>query len=307
MPSTKQKKLKIVFFGTGPISVATAKQLHKYFDIEAVITKTDRSKPNGKLQPTLLADWAEQKNLTLCKVENKAALDALLESSKFESRVGVVVDFGIIISKQVIDSFAKGILNSHFSLLPKYRGADPITAAILNGDKQTGVSIMLIEPTLDTGNLLGQETSQIDPNMEIQELEDALTMLGAKMLIELIPPYLEDILELVPQKAEGITHTKMLTKQDGLLDPTKTAEQLSNQVRAFLVWPKSYLEQDGQRFVITKAIPSTKRSTTGRLTIIDNALFFGCKDGSLEVLEIQPAGKTKMNAAAFINGYTEKL
>lgn len=299
--------LKIVFFGTGPISVATAEQLHRYFDIEAVITKSDRKKPNNKLQPTPLAGWAEQNKLSLYKVNNKAALDSVLESNKFESIVGVVVDFGIIISKQVIDSFPKGILNSHFSLLPKYRGADPITAAILNGDKQTGVSIMLIEPTLDTGAILGQETFRLDPNMQIQELEDALTTLGTKMLIELIPPYLEDILELVPQKTEGISYTKMLTKQDGQLDPAKTAEQLSNQIRAFLIWPKSYLVQDGQRFIITKAQPSSDQASYGKLSANTKKLHFGCQDGSLEILEIQPAGKSKMNAEAFINGYKSLL
>lgn len=307
MNSKKPRKVKIVYFGTGPISVATAEELNKYFDIEAIITKTDRAKPNGMLQPTLLADWARSHDLKIFKVENKASLDEVFKNNRFESKVGVVVDFGIIISEKVIDSFPKGILNSHFSLLPKYRGADPITAALLHGDKQTGVSIMLIEPTLDTGQLLVQETFTIPADMDIVGLEDSLTQLGAKLLVDIIPPYLEGVIEPTVQAKAGISYTKMLKKEDGRLDPTKTATQLANQVRAFMAWPKSYFEQNTQRYIITQVKPTNVKTESGKLTVKDNILYYGCKDGSLEILEIQPAGKPKMNAAAFVNGYSNSI
>lgn len=296
-------KPQIVFFGTGEVSLKTTEGIANNFDIEAVITKPDLTTSSGKTRPAELKIWAEEHQIPCYSPANKAELSQLITGQKFESQVGLVVDYGIIIPQDVIDSFPKGILNSHFSLLPQLRGADPITFAILEGLQETGVTIMQIVAKLDEGDIVAQQTYTMPANVTTPQLTDDLIALSNKMLITAMPDYLEGKITPTQQDHSQATYSRKLSKEDGLLDSSKTAVELECQIRAFIDWPKSYMFMDDLRITITKVRVSGQKSPIGRLSVVDKKLYYGCKDGSLNILELQPAGKSKMNAAAFINGY----
>ncbi|MBI2797979.1 methionyl-tRNA formyltransferase [Candidatus Saccharibacteria bacterium] len=295
-------KPSIVFFGAGPVALASLKSLQDSFHVEAVITK-----PRIGSHKAEILDYAQAQKLPLHAFANKAELAQLLDTQSFQSSVGVVVDYGIIIPQSVIDKFDKGIVNSHFSLLPQWRGADPITFAILSGQKQTGVSLMLIVEKLDEGPLLAQEKLVISPEDTTETLTHKLVKLSNKMLAGVLPKYLSGDVKPTAQKESNVSYSRLLTKADGKLDPAKSAEQLEREVRSYQPWPKSYFEWQGQNLIVTKSAASEVGVDPGKLEINNGKLHLGCKDGSLEILEIQPAGKKSMDAKNFINGYKSLL
>jgi methionyl-tRNA formyltransferase len=214
----------------------------------------------------------------------------------------VVLDYSLIIPKQIIDYFEFGILNSHFSLLPKYRGPNPIRTAILNGDKLTGVTVIRITPELDDGPILTWAEITIEC-MNAIELREQLSNINCALLPETVKLYLNNELELISQDESQAIYTTKTTKDDGKLEPAKSAEQLEREVRAYAGWPKSYFDYRGKTYIVHKAVANSIKVPAGELRAINKKLYYGCKNGSLEILEIQPASKPRMNAQAFINGY----
>lgn len=295
-------KPSLVFFGTGEVSLKTIEGIADHFDIEAVITKPDLITSSSKTRPAELKIWAEEYQVPCFTPMNKAELSSLFADQKFKSELGLVVDYGIIIPQDVIDAFPCGILNSHFSLLPKLRGADPITFAVLEGHKETGVTIMQLVAKLDEGDILAQEKYQMPANITTPQLTNALINLSNKILIEVIPNYLAGKIKPKPQIGKP-TYSRRLTKADGRLDPNKSVEQLEREVRAYAGWPKSYFEWQGKNYIVHKAEVSRQKAEVGGLEVVGKKLLYGCIDGSIEILEIQPANKPKMNAKAFTNGY----
>src|SRR5581483_4478648 len=171
--------------------------------------------PGGKLAATPVKDWADQHKVLVFTPANKTELAELFQTEKFVSPVGLVVDYGIIIPRSVMDSFPKGIVNSHFSLLPEWRGADPLTHAILSGQKQTGVSLMVIDEKLDEGPLLAQETYDIAANETTPTLTDRLTALSNKMIQKVLPDYVDGSLKPYSQpSSKPSTYASKLSKSD---------------------------------------------------------------------------------------------
>ncbi len=296
----------LVFFGTGQTSLDALKSLAESYHIEAVITKPDVTK-HSTARPTEVAQWARQNAISVYKPATKAELSALTSEKQFNSSLGVVLDYGVIIPSDVIDYFAHGIVNSHFSLLPAWRGADPIRAAILNGDSTTGVTIMLIVPELDAGPILSWAETPLDTNTDAIELRATLSELNCALLPETIKLYLDGSIEPIAQDDGSASFTTKTRKEDGLLNPNLTAQELVRQINAYVGWPKSYFSFHNSQIVISKAAVSDHTAPQGTLSVDNGKLSFGCKDGSLEVIEIQPAGKKPMDAKAFINGYSNLL
>lgn len=294
--------LKIVFFGNGQTSLEALQSLNEYFDIELVITKPPAVNSAGRKFKNNVQDWSEKNSLKVITPSTKEELYTELCKYKIDSQLGVVLDFGMIIPGKVIELFSQGILNSHFSLLPKYRGADPIRAAILSGDKTTGVTIIKISTGLDDGPILTWSEQPID-NLNAIELRAKLSELNCALLPETIRLYLEDSLEQVAQDPTSATHTKKTSKSDGIIDPDKYSTELENEVRAYIGWPKSIIEINHKSYIILSAKSSTAKIPKGELRAIDNKLLYGCEGGSLQIEKIQPQGKTSMDAASFINGY----
>lgn len=296
----------IVFFGSGPVAAKSLRLLCNNFSVEAVITKPRAAHHHGDV-PVLEA--AEELHLPVYTAADKAALDSLLAHHTFASRLAILIDFGIIVSQAVIDSFPLGIINSHFSLLPQWRGADPITFAILSGQRKTGVSLMLLTAGMDEGPLLAQQSYQLTAESTTPQLTDALISLSDQLLVQTVPRYCAGGAVPYPQNpALEPTYSRRLTKNDGAIDWRKPAEQLEREVRAFAGWPGSYTVLGGKSVTITKAsIVHAPQSISGRVDIQGNSLVIGTAHDALRIERLKPAGKQEMSAGAFLAGYRHLL
>ncbi|HVW23704.1 MAG TPA: methionyl-tRNA formyltransferase [Candidatus Saccharimonadales bacterium] len=299
-PSSGNKLGPIVFFGSGPVAARSLELLAEDFEIEAVITKPRPEHHRGAV-PVL--DLIKKLNLPVFTASNRSELNTLFTQSSFKSRVAVLVDFGIIVSQDVIDKFPLGIVNSHFSLLPQWRGADPITFSILSGQKQTGVSLMLLVEAMDEGPILSQAMYEIEPDETTTSLTTALIELSDILLHEILPKYMADELVTRPQAPIGTSYSRKLTKADGELDYNKPAVELEREIRAFSEWPKSHTKIGSHDVTLTKATPVKSDLRPGEIKVSGKQLFIGTSDQALEVLKLKPAGKGEMTAAAFLNGY----
>ncbi len=239
---------------------------------------------------------------------DKAELSALVASHPFRSRLGILVDFGIIVSQDVIDYFPFGIANSHFSLLPKWRGADPITFSILSGDARTGVSLMLLVEKMDAGPLLGQKKLLMTLDETSYTLTNNLIELSDELMAELLPAYIAGQLNSYEQDKDVTpTYSRKLTKVDGIIDWTKPAEQLEREIRAFHDWPKSRTTLGKKEIIITEATVADLRGKPGQILEKHNRLVIACGQDCLEIIKLKPAGKKEMSAKAFLAGYSRLL
>ncbi len=295
----------IVFFGSGPVATASLASLLNDFDIEAIITK---AVPPHHKESAPVETLAETTDIELLFANSRAELDRIFSSRNFKSELGVIVDYGVIVSQAVIDAFELGIVNSHFSLLPEWRGADPITFSILSGQPKTGVSLMLIEPSLDTGKLLTQKSRPISPNETTESLTEKLIDLSNRLLAEYLPLYLSGTLKPHAQPhPDRATHSRKLTKEDGLIDWHKPAAQIEREIRAYKLWPKSRTTIAGKEVTITEAHVSESQGKVGEITVESNELVAYTSAGKLVIDRLKPDGKREMNAQDFIRGYCSKL
>jgi methionyl-tRNA formyltransferase len=301
-------KPQVVFFGTGPVAAKSLQLLSEWADIEAVITKPKPAHHKGSF-PVL--DVAEQLKLPVHTVTDKKSLDELMATKPVTSELGILIDFGIIVSQAAIDYFPLGIVNSHFSLLPQWRGADPITFAILSGQEQTGVSLMLLVQQMDEGPLLAVGMQTVE-SMTTAELTDRLIYLSNSLLQDQIPRYISgeakpvsqsDIANQLPDYPLEPTYSRKLTKEDSVLDFTKPAAQLERETRAFIDWPKSRTTVGDRDIVITTAHILEGIGKAGEIWQEPKQFGFYTSDGILVVDKLKPAGKAEMTAEAFLAGY----
>ncbi|HUD81467.1 MAG TPA: methionyl-tRNA formyltransferase [Patescibacteria group bacterium] len=294
----------VIFFGSGPVAAEALSDLLNHFSFEAVITK-----PGDSKNPNLVEALASHHGLKLFLAPNRAALDLLFDNNPFDSQLGILIDYGIIVSPKVINSFPQGIINSHFSLLPQWRGADPITFAILSGQSKTGVSLMLINPELDEGYLLAQKEYDIQPDLTTPELTQALISLSGELLCSVVPKYVAGAIKPYPQNSSLTpTYSRKITKDDGRIDWRKPAKQIEREIRAYIDWPKSYTLLGSHEVIITKAKIINSSGEPGTIDLSDKKhLVIYCSDEALEVLCLKPAGKPLMTAEAFLAGYRVSL
>jgi methionyl-tRNA formyltransferase len=268
-----------------------------------VITKPRAPHHKGSV-PVL--ELAESNNIPTLTAANKQELDKVITDNSFKSNLAILIDFGIIVSQKVIDSFPLGIVNSHFSLLPKLRGADPITFTILNGDEKTGVSLMLIDEGMDTGKLLTQKTYHLPNTITTPELTDELIALSHKLLCEYLPSYIDGKLQPRQQPhPDRATYTRKLTKTDGIIDWNKPAEQIEREIRAFLGWPGSRTTLFKKDVIITRAhVDPAINNVPGSVGVNKESglITVSCGSGSICIEELKPAGKKEMPAKAFLSG-----
>lgn len=297
--------MKTTFFGSGPVAAESLKKLVEWQDVTAVVTK--QTPPHHK-ESAPVEELAKDLRLPIFYAANKKDLDNLLDNPDFKvTEFGIVIDFGVIISQKVIDKYKFGIINSHFSLLPQWRGADPISYSILSGQQQTGVSIMLIDKGMDTGPLLSLESLDIYEEDTNVTLTSKLIDLSDKLLATTITRYLKGQIKPTDQPKIIATYSSMLNKTYGLITPDKTASELAREIRAYAGWPNSRLLYKDLWITVTRAKQSSSKIVLGSLEIIEGSLYYGCKNGSLEIIELKPAGKKNMSATAFINGYAHIL
>ncbi len=298
-------KPRVVFFGSGPVAARSLELLTEHCDIEAVVTKPKPAHHRGTF-PVL--DLARRLKFPVQTVSSKTELDDLMASNPFKSDLGVLIDFGIIVSQAVIDYFPRGIVNSHFSILPEWRGADPITFAILSGQPTTGVSLMLLVAALDEGPLLAFGEYELPPNVTTPVLTEHLINLSDMLLRAELPNYLEGRRQGAPQTITGrqVSYSRKLTKEDGRVDWSKPAVQLEREVRAYIDWPKSRATLAGKDVIITEAHVTDKNGTPGEPITDGNELTVYCGKQALTLDHLKPAGKQEMTGADFIRGYLNK-
>ena len=286
----------IVFFGTDSFSAVSLRELiAKGFSIAAVVTKPDSQKGRGrKLTKSIVKEIAEAHNIPVWQPVKVTEIAEAVRA--LEAPIGVLVSYGKIIPEQVINLFTPGIVNVHPSLLPKYRGPSPIESAIVNGDTETGVTIMQLSKAMDAGPIYSQITVQLTDTETAPELEDQLAELGAQQLTLTLPAIMNGQVAPTPQHDEAATYCHLLSKENSLLaTKTLTAEQAERQVRAYLAFPKTKTEVLGHSVVITKAHISSEN---------ESALSLLCADDRFLTIDelIGPSGKP-MTAKAFLNGY----
>jgi methionyl-tRNA formyltransferase len=293
----------VVFFGSGPVAAESLRLLVQSFDIEAVVTKPRPAHHKG---PVPVIDLAESLDLPLYTVEDKKAVAELVDKRPFTSRIAVLIDFGIMVPEQAIDYFPLGIVNSHFSLLPEWRGADPITFSILSGQERTGVSLMILVPAMDEGPLIAQGIYQLTPDITTPSLTDDLVELSYEMLAEILPKYVDGSIGPYSQDdSRPPTYSRKLTKDDGILDWHKPAVELEREVRAFLEWPKSRATVNGLELVIAKAHVVEANGRPAKTAIIDKLPVVYTANQALAIDTLKPAGKKEMTGEAFLAGYRQ--
>jgi methionyl-tRNA formyltransferase len=296
----------IIFFGSGPVAAESLKLLAADFNIEAVITKP---KPDHYKGVFPVIEVTQQLGIRTLYTKNKAELSDLFSTEQIKSPLGIVIDHGILIGQDVIDCFPLGIVNSHFSLLPEWRGADPISFSILSGQKRTGVSLMLINQALDDGPLLAQAEYLLPQDITTPELTDELINLSHQTLTTILPLYIKGDVEPIDQLVATIsdskipTYSRKLTKQDGILDFANPAEQLEREIRAFTGWPRSRTIIGDIDVVVTRAHVINENGSAGSLWQKPKQLGIYTSKGILVIDTLIPAGKKEMSAEAFLAGY----
>lgn len=291
----------MVFIGSGPVAAESLRLLMQDFTIEAVITKP---RPEGHKGAVPVLELCEDENLTYFTATDKKSLDELFTSRPVKSRLAILIDFGIIVSQDVIDYFELGIINSHFSLLPEWRGADPITFSILSGQETTGVSLMMLTAGMDEGPILAYGEYELSNGITTPELTDALIKLSASLLSHMVPLYVSGEAQPTPQTEEGVSYSRKLSKSDSILDFNKPAAVLEREIRAFIEWPRSRTKISDTDVIITKAHVAEGSGETGKIWQQDRQLGFYTTEGILVIDELIPAGKKPMPASAFLAGYS---
>ena len=295
---------RIVFFGTDEFSAPTLSALIEAgYDVVAVVTKPDSTSGRGReVNEPVVKKIAADHSITVLQ-PTEFNEDLIKQLGGFNAAAGVVVSYGRIIPQSVIDLFPTGLINIHASLLPKYRGASPIEAAILNGDSETGVSIMQIDAGLDSGPVFTMSKLALNGTVTRPELYDALAKLGAKTLIDTLPQILDGSLKPEPQDDSLATTVSTIKKADGQIDWSQPALQIERQIRAYLGWPGSQARLFDRDLVITKAsADSLQKLAPGEVATDNNELWVGTGEGRLQIKRLKPSSKKEMAAAEFIRG-----
>jgi methionyl-tRNA formyltransferase len=304
--------MRVVFLGTPEFAIPSLKSLVRSgHDVVGVFTQPDRPKGRGnRLSELPVKIAALELGLAVHQPERIRRPDIVNQLRSLNAELMVVVGYGQIIPQTIIDLPRYGILNVHASLLPKYRGAAPIQWAIANGETETGVTIMQIDAGLDTGDMLLKAAVSIGPDETAPELGARIAPLGAQLLSQTIDQLQTGRISREKQNDAEATYAPMLKKEDGRIDWHRPATQIYNRLRGFTPWPGAYTSFRGQALHIVEAKPVQKPASLSRtgepglLRMEKRRLFAECGENSeLELLELQPAGKRRMRADAFLNGH----
>lgn len=301
--------MRIVYMGTPDIAAIILKRLlEEPYEIVLTVTQPDRPKGRGKeLAKSPVKVLSEEHGIPVFQPERLRNPEAVAVIREAKPDMIVVAAFGQILPKEILDMPKYGCINVHASLLPAYRGAAPIQWAVLDGQKESGVTIMYMNEGLDTGDILLQKRVSLSPEETGGSLYDTLSVMGAELLTEAIPKIVDGTLTAVPQGEMTTAYAKQLTKEMGRLDFTRPAEELERYIRGLNPWPGTYTQLDGKTFKIWRAEVVTLADSSleiGTVTDITKKSFtFVTGKGGLRVLELQPEGKRRMTTEEFLRGY----
>ncbi len=298
---------RVVFMGSPDFALPSLRALALQYQVVGVITQPDRASGRGRaIKMPPVKTLALELGLPVIQPEKLRAPKAMDQLRAWNPDLIVVAAFGQILKPEVLDLPRFGCINVHASLLPRWRGAAPIQAAILAGDEETGVTIMKMDRGLDTGDILTQRALRLMPDVTAGAASQALSTLGADLLLASLPDYLSGKLTPTPQPAQGVTYAPMLKKEDGRLDFNDSAAALERRVRAMNPWPGAWFEWDGAPLKVHEAhveiVFTYIVQPPGARLIVGNAPAVMTSDGALMLNEVQPAGKKIMDGKSFLAG-----
>lgn len=298
---------RIVFMGSPDFALPSLRSLASAYDVVGVVTQPDRASGRGReIKMPPVKTLALELNIPLIQPGKLHAPEAVDQLRAWNPELIVVAAFGQILKSDVLGLPRFGCINVHASLLPRWRGAAPINAAILAGDEETGVTIMKMDAGLDTGPMLAQQSIRLTRDDTAGSIFESLSTLGADLLLATLSDYLAGKLTPTPQPAEGVTYAPMLKKEDGRLDFTRPAEELSRRVRAMNPWPAAWFEYHGEPLKVLKAraefLFTDMIQQPGAFLVVGNQPVVMTSRDALLLEEVQPAGKTPMSGKAFLAG-----
>ena len=299
--------------GTPDFAVPFLKALteDQFFDVIGVITQPDKLAGRKQvLSQSPIKIFSAEHGLPVYQPEKIASLES--EIKNMAPGLVIVAAYGQIIPQSILDIPKYDCINIHASLLPKYRGAAPIQAAIINGDEETGVSLMKIEAGLDTGPVLGQNIVKVKATDTAGSLFNKLTDCGLEIFIPLLKKYIQGGISPEPQDSRQATYARTLKKSDSLIDWKKSAEEIERMTRAYNPWPGTQLTianlQLSIKILEVENIPiAVNKYEPGKFFVHESKLAIQCGKDALIIKKLQPAGKKPMTGEEFLNGYKDKL
>lgn len=300
--------IRIVFMGSPDFALSSLTALAKAYQVVGVVTQPDRASGRGReLKSPPVKTLALELNIPILQLEKIRTPKAMDQLRAWNPDLIVVAAFGQILKKDVLDLPRYGCINVHASLLPRWRGAAPVNAAILAGDEEMGVTIMQMDVGLDTGPMLAKRAIRLSPDATTGSVLGALSTLGADLLIETLPDYISGKLTPQPQPAEGAIFAPMLKKEDGLLDFTRPAVELERRIRAMNPWPGAWFEWKGNPLKVMKAsvVSGEKGLVCGSRFTVEGRPAVQSAEGALILDEVQPAGRKVMSGKSFLAGARE--
>lgn len=299
--------MRIAFLGTPEFALPSLSALIGRGDTLCVFTQPDR--PVGRkavLTPPPVKVLAEQHGIPVFQFDRIRNAEGCAAMEDFAPDLCVTAAFGQLLSKRNLSVPKLGTINVHGSLLPKYRGASPIQSAIIAGERITGVTTMLTDIGMDTGDILLQRETEIDANETYGELSERLAVLGADLLLETLDRLEAGTLLRIRQNNAEASTCHMLTRDDGRIDFCRTASEIHNQVRGTNPWPTAFACLDGETLKIweTRLTGSHVTAAPGTLLSEHGKLYVQCADDLLEIRSLQLSGKKRMDANVFLRGYS---
>lgn len=311
--------MKIVFMGTPDFAAGALRALiKKGHEILLVVTQPDRAKGRSdKLIPSPVKEVALENNIPVFQPLKIKTPESVAELKKYDADIFVVAAFGQIISQEILDMPKYGCLNVHASLLPKYRGASPIQRVILDGEEKTGVTIMQMDAGIDTGDMLYKIETDITEEDTFESLHDRLMEIGGRAITEALDLLEKGELKREKQDDSLSCYAKLITKDMGRIDFTRTADEISRQVRGLNPWPSAFTFLNGKQLKVWSARPvrnedgspamAPKGVEAGTVTEVKKESFeVACREGILSITEIQAEGKKRMSVRDFLLGYSLK-
>lgn len=300
--------MRILFMGTPDFAVPSLRALvDAGHTVCGAFTQPDKPKNRGmKLMPTPVKEFCLAHNIPVFQPTRLRDGTALAQIRELAPELIVVAAYGRILPEDILNYPAKGCINVHSSLLPKYRGAAPINWAMLNGDPETGVTIMHMAAELDAGDIITQVSTPIDPDETVESLHDRLAELGAWLLVETVEQIGKGTARRMPQDADQVSYAPMLSRELSPMDWSRPAKALHDQVRGLIPWPAAVAELGGVRCKIFSTAVCRESVSAAPGTVVQadkKGLKIACGGETvLEILELQPDGKKRMAASAFLQG-----
>ena len=298
--------MKIIFWGTPEFSIPSLDKIYSSsHEVLAVVTSTDKEQGRGmKLQQSAVKTYALDRDIPVLQPDNFHSADFLTDLNSFGADIFVIVAFKIL-PESIFNFPPKGSFNLHGSLLPKYRGAAPIQWALINGDKETGVTTFKLEAKVDTGNVYIKKSIKILFYDNFGTLHDKMSVLGSEAVIETLEIIEEDNFTLSSQDNTLATSAPKITKDFCKINWSNSAESFYNLIRGLSPFPGAFFHHKDNLIKIYSAIPANEHNlASGAIKQFGSQLFIGCGGGTLEILELQREGKKKMSINEFLRGYS---